>query len=217
MVVIAAASAAAWIGASALTIKLREPSGLIKPTQPSLCHHTVRGTMRNKLAVCVMGSLFALAMFSPARADILWHFVQVTCLPDARQFAVRTFNQYNTPLPPGHGIITAEEIKDEPWRCEMPAVGRGPAVKIEVKGVTGKPGNGFCQGEGLEAVEIVVNGARAATVEMTGCGNSRDTMTTVQGNGVGYELLHCVSEFADNTPNAASYKDTKCSGRNITE
>jgi hypothetical protein len=155
---------------------------------------------------------------APARADQLWYYVQLTCLPQAQQFAARTFSQYNTPRPPGHDILTADELSNEPYTCNLPAIGNGPPVVIMVKGLTSAPeGSGYCSAVGREAVSITANGAEIATVDMAFCPGSVNTITSVQGSGVAYDVLHCEINFDGAYPEADEYRSAGCRGQQIEE
>lgn len=162
------------------------------------------------------GAIALALMTTPSRADILYHYAQITCLPDAQQFAVRTFEQYNSPRPPGHGIVTAGELVDPPYHCDLPAIDRRtPGVSIEVKGHTEPPGDGYCQGDGYEGITISANGQEIANIDMTLCPDFQNTITMIQGNGVFYETLHCSIMFGDHLDLGGSMKGAKCTGGKI--
>lgn len=162
-----------------------------------------------------------LASHQAARADEWWTFVQITCLPELQQFSARTYGQYNPPNPNSPElekkyIYSAESLSKRPFRCELPQIDNsGKPTTVEVQAEYSPPGNGYCQGSGTQVIKVVANGVVIRQVDMAYCEAALNTITSVQGNGVKYEALSCLTTFGGFPAIADGSETTECTSPEI--
>jgi hypothetical protein len=136
----------------------------------------------------VLRSLIALtvltfsAVGNNAAADDYFPFVQITCVPGLRYFAIRTFGIANTPLyfPTNrneqeilertYGIYTADTLARTPFDCHAPKA-TGSATELNAHVEMAENGCG--------GLRVTVNGRDVGVISAEVCGQQTEVTTTL--------------------------------------
>jgi hypothetical protein len=173
----------------------------------------MRSTLLLILAIGV-----ALLTGGPALSDEPWGFVQITCAPELRYFAIRRFVMMNPPfkgqyltegLDPGpavvsaletkYGIFDSKRLKEQPFECAIPRFepNARPGFKVRIIGHLDENSAQTSYCRIVDDVEIFLDGRRIALMGLNPCGFASGPDLLEINGGIQLLITICSLDLSD--------------------
>lgn len=177
-----------------------------------------------RIALALVSILaFVSAATSPAQADALWNFAQITCVPELGYFSIRKILIMNLPLkgpflsegltaPPSavsalqskYGIFDSEGLSEHPFTCTSAHLDAVPGWERKREGfevrvighidhAKNNEESSYCHM--IDRAEVIVNGKSVGSIVLNPC-EDEPTLVGVEvaHDGVGLAVRRCTHD-----------------------